>query len=189
MRAISTITRVRSRRPTTVLALLLLAVLPPSAAALDETRDTWIRGTFTGNSPRAVALPEPTAWREAQTVIARTPGSFILIGTGRSMEPLYPAGTLLVLRETDYASLRSGQTVVYRSEAGRAVGHVLVAKARDGWRAKGLNNAMHDLEPVVAENMIGVVVAAYRPVPDPSQPVARSRRASGRAVFQSTGGR
>jgi signal peptidase I len=180
---------VRFSRATILFASLALAGLLTPAAALDETRDPWIRGTFTGNSPRAAALPESTAWREAQTVIARTPGAFILIGTGRSMEPLYPAGTLLVLRETDYAALRSGQTVVYRSEAGRAVGHVLVAKARDGWRAKGLNNRTHDLEPVVAGNVIGVVVAAYRPVSDPGQPVARARRAAGRAVFQSAGGR
>lgn len=179
----------KSRRLLAALALLLLAALPPSTAAFDETRDPWIRGTFTGNSPRARALPEPTAWREAQTTVARTPGAFILIGTGRSMEPLYPAGTLLVLREADYPSLRSGQTVVYRSEAGRAVGHVLVAKARDGWRAKGLNNHTHDLEPVVAGNMIGVVIAAYRPLHDPNQPVARARSASGRAVFLSDGGR
>jgi signal peptidase I len=180
---------VRSRRPLATLALLLLAALPPSSAAFEGTHEAWIRGTFTGNSPRARALPESAAWREARTTVARTPGAFILVGTGRSMEPLYPAGTLLVLRETDYAALRSGQTVVYRNETGRAVGHVLVAKARDGWRAKGLNNAMHDLEPVYAGNVIGVVVAAYRPVPEPSQSVARAQGASGRAVFLGEGGR
>ena len=177
------------RRTVVLVALIAVAGLLSPAAAFDETRDPWIRGTFTGHSPRAPRLPESAAWSEAVRLVDRTPGAFILVGTGRSMEPLYPAGTLLVLRETDYAGLRSGQTVVYRNSSSRAVGHVLVAKARDGWRVKGLNNASHDREPVLAGNLIGVVVAAFQPVADRSQPVARSRRPSGRAVFLSDRGR
>jgi signal peptidase I len=180
---------VRFPRLNVALAALIVFLALPAVSAFDETRDPWIRGTFTGHSPRAPRLPESAAWREATAIAARTPGALILVGTGRSMEPLYPAGTLLVLREAEFTSLRGGQTVVYRNESGRAVGHVLVAKARDGWRAKGLNNAMHDLEPVVAGKLIGVVVAAFQPVADPGQPVARTRRPTGRVTFQLHGGR
>lgn len=166
-------------------AIVLFGFLAATATAFDETRDTWIRGIYTANSPRALACDEAEAWRQAIDVVSRTPDAFILVGTGRSMHPLYPAGTLLVLRACDYRELQRGQTVVYRNEHKRAVGHVLIAKARDGWRVQGLNNHTHDMEPVVAENLIGVVVAAFQPQRSAEVRVATARRPSGRAVFLS----
>ncbi len=163
------------------------------AFAFDETRDSWIRGVFTGNSPRAVTCAESEAWRDAIEVVSQNPGSFILVGTGRSMLPLYPAGTLLVIRETEYSALRSGQTVIYRNERQRAVGHVLVAKAREGWRSRGLNNTTHDREPVTETKLIGVVIAAYTPqdnVAAPAKVASRTtRRPVRQATFQSENGR
>lgn len=88
------------------------------------------------------------------------------------MLPLYPAGTRLVLREVPFPQLRPGQTVIYRNRAGRAVAHVLVARSRDGWRVRGLNNRLQDMEPVRAENLLGVVVAAY--TANSSLPAVRS---------------
>lgn len=160
-------------------------LLAAASHAFDETADPWIRGVYTGNSPRARACDEAEAWQQAIDLVSRTPDAFILVGTGRSMQPLYPAGTLLVLRTCDYRELQRGQTVVYRSEQKRAVGHVLIAKARDGWRVQGLNNRMHDMEPVVAENLIGVVVAAFQPQRSAEPRIASARRPSGRAVFLS----
>lgn len=172
------------------LGILILAGLSaPLSAQFDETRDPWIRGVYTGNSPRVRPLPEAEAWRQAIDVVDATPGAFILVGTGRSMQPLYPAGTILVLRDGDYRDLRSGQTVVYRNRERRAVGHVLVAKARDGWRVRGLNNHTHDPEPVVDDNLVGVVVAAFQPERSTKTQVATARRPSGRAVFLSEGDR
>jgi len=158
-----------------------------SARTYDETRDPWIRGVFTGLSPRPERASEPEAWRAAIDLVSRTPGAFILVGGGRSMQPLYPPGTLLVIRETPYTDLRPGQTVVYRNKSYRAVGHTLVTKARDGWRVRGLNNQIHDMEPVVAENLIGVIIAAYTPLPQPERraSIAQKRRASGTANFLS----
>jgi hypothetical protein len=170
-------------------AIVLLGVLA-TAKAFDETRDAWIRGVFTGHSPRAARLAESAAWREAIEVVSRTPGAFILVGTGRSMQPLYPAGTLLVLRETPYGELRSGQTVVYRNANYRAVGHTLVAKARDGWRVRGLNNWTHDMEPVTEEKLIGVVIAAFTPVAEgKARATTAQRRRAGTANFLSETGR
>lgn len=169
------------------LVLLVILGVQLSAHAYDETRDPWIRGVFTGLSPRPERASEPEAWRAAIELVNRTPGAFILVGGGRSMQPLYPAGTLLVIRETPYSDLRSGQTVVYRNKNYRAVGHTLVAKARDGWRARGLNNRIHDMEPVVADNLIGVIIAAYTPVAQPERraSIATKRRAAGTATFLS----
>lgn len=163
----------------------LLAGFVSGAAAFDETSDPWIRGVFTGHSPRAVIATDAEAWREVGRIVSETPDTFALVGTGHSMRPLYPAGTILVLREVDYRDLRSGQTVVYRSQAQRAVAHVLVAKARDGWRVRGLNNRSHDGEPVVADNLVGVVIAAYLPARREEGSLATARRATNRAVFLS----
>lgn len=168
-----------------LLGILVLTSAAMSLSGFDETRDDWIRGIFTGNSPRAHLLPGADAWSQATEIARLTPGAFILVGTGRSMQPLYPAGTILVLREVGFDELHRGQTVVYRNKDNRAVGHVLVAKARDGWRVRGLNNRTHDPEPVVAENLIGVIVAAFRPGFDDVGAVATARRPVSRAVFLS----
>jgi len=136
--------------------------------AAGEPDAPWIRGIFTGRSPRAVALTETEAWRRASTAAERTPDSFVLVGSGRSMQPLYAPGTILVLQQFPYELLERGQTVLYRNQARKIVAHVLVAKARDGWRVAGLNNCDHDMELVSAGNIVGVVIAAFAPLPGPA---------------------
>lgn len=137
--------------------------------AAQETDDPWIRGVFTGKSPRAVTLAETEAWQRASTVAAHAPDSFVLVGSGRSMHPLYAPGTILVLQQFPYELLERGQTVLYRNQARKIVAHVLVAKVRDGWRVAGLNNRAQDMEPVSAANLVGVVIAAFRPLPGPAR--------------------
>jgi hypothetical protein len=129
--------------------------------------DLWIRGVYTGESPRPVSSELMEAWQEASAWAERTPGAFVLVGNGESMRPLYAPGAILVLRQVPYGELKRGQTVLYRSRENKVVAHVLVAHARDGWRAKGLGNRLHDLEPVHAGNLIGVVVRAYKPIGEP----------------------
>jgi hypothetical protein len=150
-------------------ALVGLIVFSGIAGAADETDDPWIRGVFTGKSPRAVALAETDAWQRASTVAEHTPDSFVLVGSGRSMQPLYAPGTILVLQQFPYELLERGQTVLYRNHARKIVAHVLVARARDGWRVAGLNNGRHDMEPVSAANLVGVVIAAFQPLPGPAR--------------------
>ncbi len=149
------------RRITWAWVLLLFVATLTQAK---ESDSPWIRGVFTGKSPRAVALAESQAWQRASLVAEHTPDSFVLVGTGRSMQPLYAPGTILVLQKFPFELLERGQTVLYRNRANHIVGHILVARARDGWRAAGLNNATHDMEPVSAENLVGVVIAAFQPV-------------------------
>jgi signal peptidase I len=107
----------------------------------------------------------------------------VLVGAGHSMRPLYEAGTILVLRQIPYEQLERGQTVLYRTEQRKVVAHVLVARARDGWRARGLNNPQHDMEPVQPENYVGVVIAAYQP----TQPVAATRIAEAKSPHRASG--
>jgi hypothetical protein len=134
------------------------------SAGAKEADETWIRGVFTGRSPRPVVLAEGEAWRQASAIAERAPDSFVLVGSGQSMQPLYAPGAILVLQRFPYELLERGQTVLYRNQAKRVVAHVLVARARDGWRVAGLNNSSHDMEPVCAANLVGVVIAAYQPV-------------------------
>ena len=142
-----------------------LFVWSGSASVARETDEQWIRGVFTGKSPRSVTLPETDAWQCANTIAEKAPNSFVLVGTGRSMHPLYTPGTILVLQKFPYELLERGQTVLYRNQTHKIVAHVLVAKVRDGWRVAGLNNRSHDMEPVLAENLVGVVIAAFQPLP------------------------
>lgn len=144
--------------------LLILSNGAVSFAAPGRLADeNWIHGIYTGLTPRAIELPAGQAWRKATELAAEHHGAFAVVGTGRSMLPLYQPGTILVLAPVGYDSLRRGQTAVYRNGRDRLVAHVLVAKARDGWRATGLNNRWHDMEPLVTDKLFGVVVAAFRP--------------------------
>jgi hypothetical protein len=147
--------------PTLLLAAFFGAGL---AGATGEADNPWIHGVFTGKSPRTVVLPEAEAWQHASNLADHTYRAFVLIGEGQSMQPLYAPGTILVMEQLPFAKLERGQTVLYRNQSGKVVAHVLVAKARDGWRIAGLNNQSYDLEPVQAANLVGVVIAAYQPL-------------------------
>jgi signal peptidase I len=148
------------RAPWIFSGLLLFSGLVGAAREADHT---WIRGVFTGRSPRPVAATETEAWKQASEVAHKAAGAFVLVGTGKSMQPLYAPGTILVMQQSAYNKLQPGQTALYRNKAGKVVAHVLVTKARDGWRATGLNNPTHDMEPVRGDNLVGVVIAAFSP--------------------------
>lgn len=103
------------------------------------------------------------ARQQAEACAAQFPEAFVLAAAGESMKPLYSNGTILVCRRIAYAELERGMTILYRNQEHQVVAHLLVARARDGWRVAGLNNSRQDMEPVVADNLVGVVVAAFTP--------------------------
>ncbi len=146
------------------IVLLLSFAAASHARAIEEAGDPWIHGIYTGKSPRPVVMEEIEAWKQASRLAETKPGVFVLVGGGKSMQPLYAPGTILVMQECPYEKLERGQTALYRNQAGKAVAHVLITKARDGWRVAGLNNRTHDMEPVLAQNLVGVVIAAFRPL-------------------------
>ena len=128
-----------------------------------ETSGAWIHGIYTGDSPRPVVTAETEAWQQASALAENTFTAFVLVGSGRSMHPLYGPGTILVMRKPPYGELKRGQTVLYRTKEQKVVAHLLVAKVRDGWRVQGLNNSTHDMEPLSPDNFVGVVIAAFQP--------------------------
>jgi len=99
----------------------------------------------------------------AEAHAADDPACFVLRGAGRSMEPIYANGTVIVVRERSLCGLRQGQAVVYRNTRGRYVAHILVEERPNGWMVRGLNNAAPDDELVTRDNFLGVVHAAYAP--------------------------
>ena len=79
------------------------------------------------------------------------------------MLPLYSSGNLLVVKPVAFEKLTRGMSVVFRKD-NRNIAHVLLAKTKDGWRTTGLNNRRNDYISVNADNIRGVVVAAYTPI-------------------------
>lgn len=154
-------------RPAVVCGMLML--IAATAAAGRSHDDRWIRGVYIGSSPRPVLAAEEKAWHQASALAELTPDAFVLVGSGRSMEPLYGPDTILVLRHLPFNELKRGQTVLYLNRERKVIAHVLVTKTRDGWRVQGLNNPLHDMEPVRADNLVGIVVAAFSPVPEGRQ--------------------
>jgi hypothetical protein len=153
--------------------MLISAVMTAPARA---TADDWCHGIFIGCSPCPLPAAEEDAWQQASALAENIPEAFVLVGSGRSMQPLYSPGTILVLRHLPFKELQRGQTVLYRNQDKKVIAHVLVTKARDGWRAQGLNNASHDMEPVRADNLVGIVVAAFDPKPcEPAERLAALR--------------
>ncbi len=77
------------------------------------------------------------------------------------MEPIYLAGTAVVVRAGGYERLHRGQPVVYVSSRGVAVAHMLVEQTAAGWIAAGLNNDASDAELVTRNNLVGVITQAF----------------------------
>ena len=97
----------------------------------------------------------------AKAHAAKAERSFALIGSGKSMEPMYASGTAIVVHEQSYHTLRPGMPVVYRNSRGHYVAHMIVEPMRGGWLAIGVNNAKPDDERVTKDNYVGVIQAAF----------------------------
>lgn len=145
------------------MSLVLVSVIAGSALAAKtpQTKPVkWMRGIYIAESP----VPTPVApevLHSSARIAAQDVNGVVLHGSGQSMQPLYAPGTVLVVAPTSYDALKRGQTVIYHRAGAAPVAHVLIAKTGRGWRAAGLNNKLHDPVGVTAENLFGVVVAAF----------------------------
>ncbi|HRJ45996.1 MAG: hypothetical protein RLZZ129_1652 [Verrucomicrobiota bacterium] len=140
---------------------ILLWGLLTSIAAAQLAPSDYIGGHYVAKSPAAEFKPGSEARRLAAKLATHLPGAFVVQGKGRSMQPLYPHGTLLVVQPVPYEKLARGMTVVFRTPDNQSLAHVLVARTADGWRTSGLNNRRADFIPVQADDIRGVVVAAF----------------------------
>lgn len=137
-----------------------LMILLPSLAVNAAER---INGIYVGKTPEPILLPFEQARQLANTEASHTPGALVVRGSGHSMQPLFLAGNILVVVPVEYAQLSAGSTVLYYNKRGHPVMHVLVANAKPGWRATGLNNEVEDDDFVTPDNLVGIVSKAYQP--------------------------
>jgi hypothetical protein len=113
------------------------------------------------NLPRPVLVSPGQELLTAERVAAEHEGDFALAGAGRSMEPIYRAGTAIVVHPTSYFMLRAGQPVVYVNGRGRQVAHILLEKTPRGWLAIGAANVDPDDDLVTSQNLAGVITFAF----------------------------
>ncbi|HVS51278.1 MAG TPA: hypothetical protein VHD62_02890 [Opitutaceae bacterium] len=116
---------------------------------------------FAQQASRPMLVPRGEVVAAAERYAAAHEGDFVLQGAGRSMEPVYFAGTAIVVHPTAMHMLRIGMPVVYRNERGACVAHMLVEKTAGGWIAEGLNNAEPDEALVTADNLVGAIKQAF----------------------------
>lgn len=154
--------------------IMILLAAVAGFAARAHAHDDYMMGMYVGRCPEPRHASFQQAWDLAESAAASDRSAFVVVGSGPSMEPLYPSGTVLVVRRVPYASLKSGSAVVYVNREGKPVLHVLVALTSDGWRVAGLNNPGADPGGVDAKNFAGLVVRAF--IPDGPNPLAHVER-------------
>lgn len=118
---------------------------------------------FVRRAPLPQRLARGEVMAAAERAAAAREGDFALHGVGRSMEPVYAAGTAIVVHPTSYHMLRKGMPVVYTNARGEYIAHMLVEKTERGWRAIGLNNAEPDAVLVTERNFAGIIQQAFSP--------------------------
>jgi hypothetical protein len=164
----------RSRQSPLVRALAIIAALLVSSAGFSgcasQRGADYVSG-FAARAPLATIVPRLEVMAAAERAAALHEGDFVLRGTGHSMEPVYVAGTSLVVHPTAMHMLRKGMAVIYTNAAGANVAHMLLEKHERGWLAIGLNNAEPDDVLVTERNLVGVIKLAFSP-DDMSMPAA-----------------
>ncbi len=146
--------------------IMVKALWGAALAAMGGCRDFCTPDT-TWSPP--VALVTQQAWKEAAVLAEKVPASTVVIGRGGSMEPLYPDGTILVVRRLRWENMLPGMTTLYRKDPDNPynlVAHVLVARDKNGgkWTVQGLAVATPDADKVTSDNYVGTVVAAFRQI-------------------------
>lgn len=116
-------------------------------------------------TPAALLVPSGQQWERAEAAAAEVPGATTFWGVGRSMEPLFPDRTAIVVAPIPFAELKKGMTVLYVTRTGRMVAHPITAAVPRGWIAQGVNNRKEDDELVTRSNLVGVIVEAYSEIP------------------------
>src|SRR4051812_41004191 len=149
-----------ARRVSSTLVLLVALAGLESGGCAASPAATKI-SLFVQHAPVPTLVPRGDVVRAAQRVADLTEGDFVLRGAGRSMEPIYHAGTVVVVHPSAMHMLRKGMAVVYRNQSGTHVAHMLLEKTEQGWVAIGLNNTDPDGVLVTSKNLVGIIQYAF----------------------------
>lgn len=116
---------------------------------------------FAERAPLPQIVARGTEMAAAEQAADAQHGCFAVQGAGASMEPVYLAGTALVVRVGGFNQLRPGKVVVYKNSRGTVVAHMVLEQKDGGWVAVGLNNDWNDYELVTENNFVGVITQAF----------------------------
>lgn len=141
-----------------VLVLVIAGFFTGGCASQPDRKNIEL---FVQRAPLPMLVPSGQVLATAERRAATHEGDFVLQGVGSSMEPVYVAGTAVVVHPSAFHMLRKGMPVVYVNRQGRHVAHMLMEKVRGGWLAIGLNNPEPDDTLVTADNLVGIVRHAY----------------------------
>ena len=75
-----------------------------------------------------------------------------------SMEPRYPVGSLIYVKQVDAGTLQPGDVITFRLDADTLATHRIVAVTEDGFRTKGDANAAEDGGMVRRSDVMGTPV-------------------------------
>lgn len=153
--------RARVSRPHRLVARLALAAAGLLFGGCTTYSPQGNMELFVRTAPVPSLVTPGKEFAAAEAHAAKGKRSFALIGSGKSMEPMYVSGTAIVVHEQSYHTLRAGMPVVYRNRRGHYVAHMIVEQRRGGWLAIGVNNATPDADLVTRDNYVGIIQAAY----------------------------
>ena len=147
-------------------AALLGTLAWSGCSSLDRTAQIPAEAVARMSPPPQVSTPYQAVEYARQYVKAH-PGSDFAVGNGDSMLPLYKDRDVIILERPALSGLRLGQTVVFMSDNGIPVAHVLISRTPRGWVTRGLNNDECDPGILRDRAYVGVVVKAFRPTASP----------------------
>ncbi len=111
--------------------------------------------------PFAVVVPAGEELAYADRYVAAHPGHVALWGVAVHSMPYYGEKGGIVIKETPWAELRSGMTVVYVTSDGLRKGGLLVRPEGRAWIVKDWGYAKNSPERIIPETLIGVVVTVF----------------------------
>lgn len=148
----------RTFRGALLIGLWALSLTVAQAAGIKSER---LLASILKETPDSVLVPAGTQMKAAEAAAAEIHGAMAFWGVGKSMEPLFPSRTAIVVAPIKFKELRKGMTVVYVNSRGRMVAHSLKGDLPKGWIAQGVGNDEEDDDLVTKENLVGVIVSAY----------------------------
>ncbi len=147
-----------------LVALVLVCVATTARAGIKSER---LLAAILKQTPEAELVPAGQQLSRADAAAARIWGASAFWGVGKSMEPLFPSRTAIVVAPINFTDLEKGMTVVYINRHGQMVAHSLTGDVPKGWIAQGVNNAREDDDLVTRRNLVGVIVQAYAEIESP----------------------
>lgn len=111
-------------------------------------------------SAPSASLPREVALEHAQRLAASIGGKWWTV-QGVSMAPFLTASAVYVTESVDFAELREGDVVVYRTQHLHTWVHRLVKRRGAGWVVAGDANGYADDELLTRDNFLGRQCAVF----------------------------